>query len=65
MVRATVHAFRGRQRARKAVMEAVLAQGLHAELMVPVVAFIAQQGALVGAAPQRGLCHADAASRCS
>ena len=52
MVRAAVHAFRGRQRARKAVMEAVLTQGLHAELMVPVVTFIAQQGARVGAAPQ-------------
>ncbi|MPZ30931.1 MAG: TetR family transcriptional regulator [Rhodospirillales bacterium] len=49
MVRAAVHAFRGRQRARKAVMEAVLTQGLHAELMVPVVAFIARHGALVGA----------------
>lgn len=48
MVRAAVHAFRGRQRARKAVMEAVLAQGHHAELMVPVVAFIARHGALVG-----------------
>ena len=42
MVRAAIHAFRGRQRARKAVMEAVLTQGHHAELMVPVVAFIAQ-----------------------
>jgi AcrR family transcriptional regulator len=48
MVRAAVHAFRGRQRARKAVMEAILTQGLHAELMVPVVAFIARHGALVG-----------------
>ena len=52
MVRAAVHAFRGRQRARKAVMEAVLTQGLHAELMVPVVTFIAQQGARVGVTPQ-------------
>jgi AcrR family transcriptional regulator len=52
MVRAAVHAFRGRQRARKAVMEAVLTQGLHAELMVPVVAFIARQGALVGTTSQ-------------
>ena len=31
MVRAAVHAFRGRQRARKAVMEAVLTQGLHGD----------------------------------
>jgi AcrR family transcriptional regulator len=52
MVRAAVHAFRGRQRARKAVMEAVLSQGHHAELMVPVVAFVAQQGARVGMTPQ-------------
>lgn len=52
MVRAAVHAFRGRQRARKAVMEAVLAQGHHAELMVPVVAFIARHGALVGGTSQ-------------
>ena len=44
MVRAMVHAFRGRLRARKAVMQAVLAQGLHGELMVPVVAFIARHG---------------------
>ena len=50
MVRAAIHAFRGRQRARKAVMEAVLSQGHHAELMLPVVAFIAQHR--VGAAPQ-------------
>jgi len=48
MVRAAVHAFRGRQRARKAVMEAVLSQGHHAELMLPVVAFVAEHGARVG-----------------
>ena len=52
MVRAAIHAFRGRQRARKAVMEAVLSQGHHAELMLPVVAFIAEQGARVGMIPQ-------------
>jgi AcrR family transcriptional regulator len=52
MVRAAVHAFRGRQRARKAVMEAVLSQGHHAELMLPVVAFIAEQGARVGMVQQ-------------
>ena len=52
MVRAAIHAFRGRQRARKAVMEVVLTQGRYGELMVPVVAFIAQQGARIGAAPQ-------------
>ena len=52
MVRAAIHAFRGRQRARKAVMEAVLTQGLHAELMMPVVAFIAQQSARASVTPQ-------------
>ena len=52
MVRAAVHAFRGRQRARKAVMEAVLTQGLLAELMVPVVTFIAQHSGRVGVTPQ-------------
>lgn len=52
MVRAAIHAFRGRQRARKAVMEAVLSQGHHAELMQPVVAFIAQHGALAGITSQ-------------
>ena len=52
MVRAAIHAFRGRQRARKAVMEAILTQGLHAELMMPVVAFIAQHSARVGVTPQ-------------
>ena len=51
MVQAMVNAFRGRQRARKAVMQAVLAQGLHAEMMVPVVAFIARQGR--SSAPRR------------
>jgi AcrR family transcriptional regulator len=52
MVRAAIHAFRGRQRARKAVLEAVLTQGHHAELMLPVVAFIAQHGVLVGTTSQ-------------
>jgi len=52
MVRASIHAFRGRQRARKAVMEAVFSQGLHAELMVPVVTFIAQHSGRVGVTPQ-------------
>jgi len=52
MVRASIYAFRGRQRARKTVMEAILTQGLHAELMVPVVTFIAQQSARAGTIPQ-------------
>jgi AcrR family transcriptional regulator len=52
MVRVMVNAFRGRVRARKAVMEAILAQGAGAELMAPVMAFIASEGARVGHAPQ-------------
>ena len=52
MVRAAIHAFRGRQRARKAVMEVVLTQGRYGELMMPIVAFIAQHGAHVGMTPQ-------------
>jgi AcrR family transcriptional regulator len=52
MVGAMVHAFRGRLRARKALMQAVLAQGLNDELMVPVVTFIARHGALVSVTSQ-------------
>jgi AcrR family transcriptional regulator len=52
MVRAMVNAFHGRQRARKAVMQAVMERGLGAELMLPVVAFIARHGARVGAMQQ-------------
>ncbi len=44
MVRAIINAFHGRQRARKAVVQAVLAQGLSVEMMAPVAAFIAQSG---------------------
>src|SRR5215831_20007570 len=39
MVRVMVNAFRGRLRARKAVMEAILAQRAGGELMTPVMAF--------------------------
>ncbi len=52
MVQVIIHAFRGRQRARKAVMQAILAQGLGVELMAPVAAFIAATGAEVGSGPQ-------------
>jgi AcrR family transcriptional regulator len=41
-VRAIVHAFHGRRRARKAVVQAVLAQGIAIEMMAPVAAFIAE-----------------------
>src|SRR6266849_2472636 len=43
VVRAMVHAFRGRARARKAVMQAILAQGMGIEMMAPLASFIAQQ----------------------
>ena len=49
MVRAILNAFRGRQRARKALVQAVFAQGIGTELMSPVVAFTAAPGAGVGA----------------
>lgn len=51
MVRTMIHAFRGRQRARKAVVQAILAQGLGIELMAPVASFIAAAGAAVGSSP--------------
>lgn len=51
MVRAIVHAFRGRQRARKAVVQALLAQGHGIELMAPVAAFVARAGETVGRGP--------------
>jgi AcrR family transcriptional regulator len=51
MVRAMVNAFGGRQRARKAVVQAVLAQGMTVEMIAPIAAFIAQ----TGAEPHRGL----------
>lgn len=51
MVRAMIHAFGGRQRARKAVLQAILAQGLGAEMMAPVAAFIARVGDEVGRTP--------------
>jgi AcrR family transcriptional regulator len=40
MVQAMVNAFGGRHRARKAVIQAILAQGLGIEMMDPIVAFI-------------------------
>jgi AcrR family transcriptional regulator len=51
MVRTMIHAFRGRQRARKAVVQAILAQGIGIELMAPVASFIATAGAAVGSSP--------------
>ncbi len=40
-VRAIINAFRGRMRVRKAVVQAILAQGTGIEAMTPVAAFIA------------------------
>ena len=51
VVRAIVHAFHGRQRARKAVVQAVLAQGMAIEMVAPVAAFIAE----AGSTPERGM----------
>ena len=48
VVRAIINAFHGRQRARKAVVQAVLAQGLAIEMVTPVAAFIAEAGATPG-----------------
>jgi AcrR family transcriptional regulator len=48
MVRTMIHAFRGRQRARKAVVQAVLAQGLEVEMIVPMNSFIASLRARIG-----------------
>jgi AcrR family transcriptional regulator len=45
MVRAMVNAFGGRQRARKAVIQAVLAEGMSVEMLAPIAAFITQSGA--------------------
>ena len=40
-VRAIINAFRGRLRVRRAVVQAIVAQGLGIEMMAPVAAFIA------------------------
>lgn len=42
MVRAIINAFHGRQRARKAVVQAVLAHGAPIEMLAPIAAFLAQ-----------------------
>ena len=41
-VRAIVNAFRGRARARKAVVQAILAQGTGIEMMTPIASFMAR-----------------------
>jgi AcrR family transcriptional regulator len=48
MVRALVNAFSGRQRARRAVIESILAQGTSSETMQPIMAFLAlSEGMLI------------------
>ncbi|MFI5029144.1 MAG: TetR/AcrR family transcriptional regulator [Reyranellales bacterium] len=48
MVRALVNAFSGRQRARRAVIETVLAQGTSSDVMQPIMDFLAQsEGAFI------------------
>ena len=44
MVRAVLNAFSGRQRVRKALVQAIFAQGVGNELMLPVAAFTATAG---------------------
>jgi AcrR family transcriptional regulator len=46
-VRAIIHAFRGRLRVRKAVVQAILAQGTGVEMLAPVAAFLAQHSQTV------------------
>jgi AcrR family transcriptional regulator len=51
VVRAIISAFGGRQRARKAVIQAVLSQGIATTMLAPVGAFIADLGARSGNMP--------------
>jgi AcrR family transcriptional regulator len=53
MVRAIVTAFRGRQRARKAVLQAILSQSAGRELLEPVAIFLAEAEGKIGQQPQR------------
>ena len=52
MVQAMVNAFGGRHRARKAVTQAILAQGIGIEMMDPIVAFISAARTHTGPGPQ-------------
>ncbi len=51
VVRVIVNAFRGRLRARRAVVQAIMTQGTATGFMAPIAAFIAAEGARVGEAP--------------
>src|SRR5258708_12721998 len=52
MVQAMVNAFGGRHRARKAVTQAILAQGLGLEMMDPIVAFVSAARTQTGPGPR-------------
>ena len=52
MVQAMVNAFGGRHRARKAVTQAILAQGISIEMMDPIVAFVSAARTQMGPGPQ-------------
>ena len=52
MVQAMVNAFGGRHRARKAVTQAILAQGLGLEMMDPIMAFVSVARTQTGPGPQ-------------
>jgi len=52
MVQAMINAFGGRHRARKAVTQAILAQGLGLEMMDPIVAFVSAARTKTGPGPR-------------
>jgi len=54
MVRALINAFSGRQRARKAVVQAVLLQGSAIEMLAPIAAFMATQAEEPAGLPRLG-----------
>ena len=64
MVRAILNAFRGRQRVRKALLQAIFSQGMGAELMAPVVAFTATSATWTPAAKARRRSAASRPSFC-
>jgi AcrR family transcriptional regulator len=53
MIRAMITAFRGRQRARKAVLQALLSRGGGMKLVAPVATFLAETEAKIGQQPHR------------
>jgi len=59
MIRAIITAFRGRQRARKAVLMAILSQGGGNELLAPVAIFLAEHEAEIGRRPQHQFAKLD------